>query len=77
MDDELTELMARIRALSTVERARLLRVLLADLDGEEDTTAQTAWLDEAARRPRELLDGKVAGVPADHVFSNLRKPFRN
>lgn len=77
MDDELTKLIARFRALSPVERARVLRALLADLDSEEDATAPTAWLDEAARRHREILEGKVRGIPADQVFANLRKPAGN
>ena len=72
MVDGVAEIEAKIRALSAEARAGLIRALLADLDGPEDDGAEQAWLDEAERRHRELIDGKVQGIPGDRVFANLR-----
>ena len=68
MVDDVAEIEAKIRALSTEERAALIRTLLADLDGPEDEGVEQAWLDEAERRYRELIDGTVHGIPGERVF---------
>ena len=72
MTDEVAEIEPKIRALSAEEKAELIRALIADLDGPEDDGAEQAWLGEAERRHRELIDGKVQGVPGERVFENLR-----
>lgn len=72
MSDSVAELEAKIRALSPDEKAGLIRSLLADLGGPEDARLEQAWLDEAERRHRELLDGKVQGISGKLVFENLR-----
>ncbi len=72
MAEDVAEIEAKIRALSAEERAELIRSLIADLDGPDDAGVEQAWLEEAKRRHRELLDGKVKGVPGEHVFENLR-----
>ena len=61
-----------IRALPSDERAELLRALVAELDAPEDANAEKAWLAEAQRRYRELVDGSVTGVPGRLVFERLR-----
>ena len=76
MAEDIAEIEARIRALSAEERAELIRSLIADLDGPEDANVEQAWLEEAERRHRELLEGKVKGVPADRVFQNLRSRLK-
>jgi len=72
MSDDVAEIEAKIRALSPDEKAELIRSLIADLDGPEDAGVEQAWLDEAERRHRELLDGKVQGIPGERVFEDLR-----
>lgn len=72
MSDDVAEIEAKIRALSPGEKVELIRSLIADLDGPEDAKVEEAWLDEAERRHRELLDGKVQGIPGETVFENLR-----
>lgn len=72
MTDHVAEIEAKIRTLSHEQKAELIRGLLADLDGPEDIGVEQAWLEEAERRHRELLDGKVPGVPREQVFENLR-----
>ena len=74
--EDVAEIEAKIRALSAEERAELIRSLIADLDGPEDAGVEQAWLEEAERRHRELLDGKVKGVPGERVFENLRSRLK-
>ena len=60
-----------IRALSTSDKAQLLRVLLEELDGPTDPSVDAAWAAEVQRRSREIDDGVVQCVPADEVFRKL------
>ena len=62
-----------IRGLSADERAELMRSLIADLDGPADADVERAWLETSQRRYRELVEGKVKGVPGPLVFDRLRK----
>ena len=62
-----------IRGLSSEERAELMRSLIADLDGPADADVERAWLETSQRRYRELVEGKVKGVPGPLVFDRLRK----
>ena len=65
-----------IRSLSPAEKVELLRLLIAELDAPADADVERAWLEEAQRRHRELVEGKVKGVPGDRVFENLRSRLR-
>jgi putative addiction module component (TIGR02574 family) len=76
MADDVAEIEAKIRALSPEERAELIRALIADLDGPEHDGVEQAWLEEAERRHRELIDGKVQGIPGERVFENLRSRLK-
>jgi cell division inhibitor SulA/protein ImuA len=59
MSDMVAELESKIRALSPEERAELIRLLIADLDGPSDANIEKAWLQEAQKRYREITEGKV------------------
>ncbi|MGH8649062.1 MAG: addiction module protein, partial [Burkholderiales bacterium] len=61
-----------IRALSPDDKADLVRSLIAELDGPADADVESAWLKEAQRRHREIVEGKVQPVPGERVFANLR-----
>ena len=61
-----------IRSLSTAEKVELLRSLIAELDAPADAGIERAWLEEAQKRHRELIEGTVKGVPGERVFENLR-----
>ena len=65
-----------IRELSSEERAKLMRSLIADLDAPADANVERAWLETSQRRYRELVEGKVKGVPGPLVFDRLRKRLR-
>lgn len=72
MSTEVAEIEARIRSLSIEEKAGLIRALIAELDGPADADVEGAWLKEAQRRHREVVEGNVKPVPGDRVFANLR-----
>ena len=61
-----------IRSLPDVEKERLLRALLEELDGAPDLGADQAWLEEIQRRSREFDAGLVEAIPAEKVFADLR-----
>jgi putative addiction module component (TIGR02574 family) len=67
-----SEIEQEIRALPDVEKERLLRALLEELDGPPDAGVEQAWLYEIQRRSRELDAGLVETIPADKVFADLR-----
>ena len=76
MARSLQELETEIRSLSSTERTRLLRELVADLDGEMETDVESAWLAEFERRHRELREGVVEPIPAEEVFERARARLR-
>lgn len=71
MATDVAEIEARIRSLSSEQRAELVRALISDLDGLADDDVERAWLEEAQRRNREVIDGRVQPVPGNRVFDNL------
>jgi len=72
MSTVIAEIEAKIRGLSLEDRTDLIRSLIAELDGPADAGVEAAWLEEAQRRHREVVEGKVQPVPGERVFSNLR-----
>ena len=66
----------QIRSLTAEQKAELLRSLIAELDAPDDAEVERAWLEEVQRRHRELVGGKVKGVPGERVFENLRSRLR-
>ena len=69
----LKDIEREIRELSSEEKAELMRVLVAELDAPADANVERAWLETSQRRYRELIEGKVKGVPGPLVFDRLRK----
>mgnify|MGYP001589871831 CR=1 FL=1 len=43
---------------------------------ERSVTVERAWLEEAQRRQREVIEGKVQPVPGERVFTNLRSRLK-
>lgn len=72
MSTGVAEIEAKIRNLSPEDRVELIRALIADLDGPADADVERAWLEEAHRRHRDVVGGKVQAVPGEQVFANLR-----
>jgi putative addiction module component (TIGR02574 family) len=71
MSTDVAEIETKIRSLSSEDKMELLRSLIAELDGPDDTEVEQAWLKEARRRHREIEEGKNATIPAERVFANL------
>jgi len=71
------ELEAEIRQLAAADRDRLLRDLVADLDGAPDKEIEAAWLAEAQKRYEELRSGTVKAVPADEVIRKARARLKH
>jgi hypothetical protein len=61
-----------IRTLSGDEKIELIRTLIAELDAPADANVEREWLETSQRRYRELVEGKVQGVPGPQVFQRLR-----
>ena len=72
MSTAIAEIEDKIRALSLEDKADLIRSLIAELDGPADADVEIAWLKEAQRRHREVVEGKVKPIPGERVFANLR-----
>ena len=66
------EIQQEIRSLSSEEKIELLRSLIAELDAPADPNVERVWLEESQRRYRELVEGKIKGVPGPLVFERLR-----
>jgi len=65
-----------IRSLNAEEKRDLLRALIAELDTPADPNVEEAWLETSQRRYRELVEGKVRGIPGPLVFQRLRSRLR-
>lgn len=76
MSTDVTEIEAKIRSLSLEDKTELIRALIAELDGPADADVERAWLQEAQRRYREVVEGKVQPVPGERVFENLRSRLK-
>lgn len=61
-----------MRTLCAEDKVALLRSLIAELDTPTDPDVGSAWLEAAQRRYRELVEGKVKGVPGTVVLERLR-----
>lgn len=72
MSRAVAELEAEIRSLNADDKMGLIRALLAELDGPVEADVERAWIEEAQRRHREIVDGTVQPVAGDRVFENLR-----
>ena len=66
------EIETRIRSLSFEDKTELIRALIAELDGLANGDVERAWLQEAQRRYREVVEGNLQPVPGERVFDNLR-----
>jgi len=76
MSKEIAEIEARIRLLSHEDRTELIRALIAELDGPAEADVEGAWLAEAQRRYREVIEGKVQPVSGERVFEILRSRLK-
>lgn len=72
MSTDVAEIEAKIQSLRFEDKTKLLGAQIAELDGPADADVERAWLMEAQRRYREVLEGKVKPIPGERVFENVR-----
>ena len=72
MSSVVAELEGKIRSLSLQDKTDLVRALIAELDGVPESDVERAWLEEAQRRYRVVVEGRVQPVSGERVFENLR-----
>ena len=63
MSTDVAEIQAKIRSLTLKDKTELIRALIAELDGPAEPDVERAWLEEAQRRHREVVEGKVQPIP--------------
>ncbi|MGQ0834149.1 MAG: addiction module protein [Gammaproteobacteria bacterium] len=72
----LAEIERDIRALSSRERAQLLKALISGLDAPADPDADRAWLEESERRLAQIESGKAKTVPGTEVLKEARSRLK-
>jgi len=72
MSRAVKEVARETRAPNGEQKLELLRSLVAEFDAPADPDVERAWLRTSQRRYRELVGGKVKGVPGPLVFERLR-----
>jgi putative addiction module component (TIGR02574 family) len=76
MTERVQKLLDNVLTLTPAEQDELLSELLARLDGEPDSDAETAWAKEIERRARRALSGESKGLPWEKVKAELEQRFR-
>jgi putative addiction module component (TIGR02574 family) len=76
MSSQFDDLAKRVRALSRMEKAALIRELIDELDPGIDPEVEKLWIEEAERRYAQYLRGEVEAIPGDEVMAEARKRLR-
>jgi hypothetical protein len=71
MDRTLEEIASEALGLSIGLRAALAKRLLDSLDELSPDEIERLWVEEAARRYRQLRDGTAGSTPSDEVFARI------
>ncbi len=72
MSSNYEEIIGAALALPPGARAMLADHLLESLDAKNQREVDALWAEEAERRVREIIEGKVSTIPADQVLGELR-----
>ena len=73
MQDPVSDLVQRGRALATKDRERLVDQLLESLNEPAAAELNAAWEAEIERRLSEYDQGTAQAVPAEEVFAKARR----
>jgi putative addiction module component (TIGR02574 family) len=73
MPDQVSELVARGRALTPQDRERLVDQLLESLNEPAAAQLDAAWEAEIQRRLAEYDRGEVVAIDAEEVFAKARR----
>ncbi|HEY0157460.1 MAG TPA: addiction module protein [Thermoanaerobaculia bacterium] len=71
MERTLEEITSEVLQMSVESRAALAKRLLDSLDELTPEENERLWVEEAARRYRQLKDGTATSVPSEEVFARL------
>jgi putative addiction module component (TIGR02574 family) len=73
MSKVLADLKEKAAQLPEPERAELALALIESLDGPADEGVEEAWDREIERRVAEIERGEAKLIPAEEVFTRLRR----
>jgi len=80
MARQIEEIEKELFELSTEDRARVVRDLIASLDHDEQQLSpeewESAWKAELLKRQQDLVTGKSNLMPGDEVFRQARKRLK-
>ena len=77
MDRKLEEIASEALQMSVESRAALAKRLLDSLDELAPDEYERMWVEEAARRYRQLKDGTADSIASEEVFARLdARPHR-
>ena len=65
------ELLEEAMRLKSSERAALIEGLIMSLD-RPDETIEKIWVEEAQKRLEAYRSGKLAGIPMEEVFKEMK-----
>jgi putative addiction module component (TIGR02574 family) len=77
VNQEADELLKKALTLPAQDRATLAGSLIDSLDEIDESSAQTAWNDEIARRIEDLESGKAKTIPWDEVRRRIHAKLDN
>ena len=63
----------RAKLLSQPEKALLARILVGELDANDDADVERLWVAESQRRYSAYLEGSIESHPGDEVVSRVRR----
>lgn len=67
------QMLESLGKLTAAERAELAHCLIASLDEPAEPDVESAWLDLAERRLREIRSGKVEAVSWEEIKERIRR----
>jgi len=76
MSPDLKQCEARALKLSPRERAVLAERLITSLDSLDGSENEQLWVEEAERRHKEYLKGRITARPAGDVLRDARTAIR-
>jgi putative addiction module component (TIGR02574 family) len=76
MERTLEEIASHALSLTVESRAALAKRLLDSLEDLSPAEFERLWVDEAARRYQQLLDGTATSIPSEEVFARLEARLR-
>ena len=76
MQRNLEEIASELLQMNVESRAALAKRLLDSLDELTPEENERLWVEEAARRYKQLKSGAASSTPADEVFARLESRNR-